>query len=122
MDLCKVSVVTGIGDLIKDVRALSEKTDFKMVSVKNEIGDNSETFPSYLSGFKKTSLYVRGYVTQLDSDSYGDSLFLIPADAVLRALKISNERYYRRFPPAIAVLESIINEFDEEIYCVLYGY
>lgn len=125
IDLAKVSSDnSSFGQLISLVRSASNSDSFKMVSVKNEMGDNSESYHKFLTeSFKKTELYVKGNGSVCTVDSYGDSLILVPGDVVLRALKESHEgRPYRRYPPAIALLESIINEFHENIYCVLYGY
>jgi len=106
IDLCKVAC-DEMGELIERIRSVS-----KPGKIEEE----------YKGGFKFVEMY-RGDVA-ITEDSYGDALVAVPAEAVLYAMKHDNSKEpYRRFPPAIALLESIIENFNrDEIYCILYGH
>lgn len=96
-----------MGELIERIRSVS-----KPGKIEEE----------YKGGFKFVEMYHGDEA--ITEDSYGDDLVAVPAEAVLYAMKHDNSKEpYRRFPPAIALLESIIQNFEkDEIYCILYGY
>jgi len=108
IDLCKVAYHE-MGNLIQRVRDLSNP---------QKVDEN------YIGGFKFTEIYVRGREEAVCDDSYGDALVAVPAEAVLYAMRHDNSKEpYRRYPPAIALLQSIVDNFGkDEIYCILYGY
>lgn len=57
-------------------------------------------------------------------DSYGDKLRAIPVAQMLEKVKNSSKSSpdYRRWKPAIALLESLKQFEGDEIYCAIYGY
>jgi hypothetical protein len=108
IDLCKVAYEE-MGELINRVR---------------NAGRAEEIEEKYKGGFKFVEMYQLGSDEPITEDQYGDALVAVPAAAVLYAMKHDNSKEpYRRFPPAIALLESIVENFDkDEIYCILYGH
>jgi hypothetical protein len=57
-------------------------------------------------------------------DKYGDKLIAIPAKEMLANVKKASRLTpdYRRWKPAIALLESLTDFEGDSIYCVIYGY
>lgn len=108
IDLCKVAC-DEMGELINRVRNASKSEEIE---------------EQYKGGFKFVEMYQLGSDDPITEDLYGDALVAVPAQAVLYAMKHDNSKDpYRRFPPAIALLESIVENFDkDEIYCILYGH
>ena len=108
IDLCKVACYE-MGELINRVRNATKSEEIE---------------EQYKGGFKFVEMYQLGSDDPITVDLYGDALVAVPAQAVLYAMKHDNSKEpYRRFPPAIALLESIIENFErDEIYCILYGH
>lgn len=124
IDLCKVAY-NEMGELIEKTKKALDPETSKLSAIKNEVGDNSEVFlPILESSFIQLELAVPGKEDATPEDAYGDKLIAVPAEAVLYAMRMDNSKEpYRRFPPAIALLQSIIDNFGkEQIYCVLYGH
>jgi hypothetical protein len=57
-------------------------------------------------------------------DKYGDKLIAIPVKEMLANVKKASQLTpdYRRWKPAIALLESLADFEGDSIYCVIYGY
>jgi len=108
IDLCKVAC-DEMGELINRVRNASKSEEIE---------------EQYKGGFKFVEMYQLGADVPITEDLYGDALVAVPAQSVLYAMKHDNSKEpYRRFPPAILLLESIVENFDkDEIYCILYGH
>lgn len=121
IDLCKVCY-NEMGKLIEEMQACtSPKMEF--VAVKNELGDNSSKFCPELNGFLYVKMNISGQEEPVEEDLYGNKLVLVPAERVLYAMRLDNSKEpYRRFPPAIALLETLTEYFKEPLYCVLYGH
>lgn len=78
----------------------------------------------------KTGTPVYFYYEQRDGDTsttedcYGDRLRAVPVKQMLEDVKKAQKRCpdYRRWKPAIALLESLVDFPGDKIYCVIYGY
>lgn len=62
--------------------------------------------------------------TRITEDSYGDALRAVPVGEMLKKVKAAQKRTpdYRRWKPAVALLESLQDFEGDEIYCVIYGH
>lgn len=62
--------------------------------------------------------------TPRTEDKYGDRLRAVPLSETLEAVRKAQKTdpSYRRYAPAIALLESLQNFEGDDIYCVVFGY
>lgn len=72
---------------------------------------------------KGIPIYLYEGDNKITEDRYGDRLYAIPPDVLLEELKEKRDKDgYRRYPPAIALIESISEFWGEEFQVVLYGH
>lgn len=102
-DLCKVNL------------ALSNIHEDKACKVLIDSGVIKKPIPVYY--------YGDDGATRIKVDLYGNPLYALDAKLLLSELKEKAAKEgYRRYPPLIAILESMIEVWGEEFYVILFGH
>lgn len=61
--------------------------------------------------------------TEITMDCYGSRLYAINPKKVLKFMQnANNTAKYRRYNAAIALLKSLIKDFEDDLTCILYGH